>query len=77
MDTNNFDFNKLGDRISNLVDDAINSQNFKELNQTINTTINQALNGVNKTRRTSLSTEPPKHSFENAAASKTDTLCDL
>lgn len=49
MDTNNFDFNKLGDRISNLVDDAINSQNFKELNQTINTTINQALNGVNKT----------------------------
>lgn len=45
----NFDFNRLGNNISNLVDDAINSQNFKELNKTINSTINQALDGVNKT----------------------------
>lgn len=45
----NFDFNDLGNNISHLVDDAINSQNFKELNKTINKTINQALDGVNKT----------------------------
>lgn len=45
----NFDFNDLGNSISHLVDDAINSQNFKELNKTINTTINQALDGVNRT----------------------------
>lgn len=49
MDINNFDFNHLGDSISHLVDDAINSQNFKELNKSISRTINQAVDGVNKT----------------------------
>lgn len=49
MDANKFDFNHLGDNISHLVDDAINSQNFKELNKTINSAINQALDGVNRT----------------------------
>ncbi|WP_230399119.1 5-bromo-4-chloroindolyl phosphate hydrolysis family protein [Novisyntrophococcus fermenticellae] len=48
-----FDLNRLGSSISNLVDDAINSQNFKELNRTINhtinSTINQAMEGVGKT----------------------------
>ncbi|MDD3278283.1 MAG: 5-bromo-4-chloroindolyl phosphate hydrolysis family protein [Lachnospiraceae bacterium] len=48
MDNNQFDFNNLGDNISHLVDDAIHSQNFKELNKTINNTINQAAGGINQ-----------------------------
>lgn len=48
MDNNQFDLNNLGDNISHLVDDAIHSQNFKELNKSIGATISQAVNGVNQ-----------------------------
>lgn len=35
------DLKKLGDDVSNLVDNAINSQNFQQLNQKITDSINQ------------------------------------
>ena len=35
------DLRKLGDDVSNLVDNAVNSQNFQQLNQKITDSINQ------------------------------------
>ena len=41
---NRQDFSKLGENIKNLVQDAIDSQNFDQLSNTINNTIHQTLN---------------------------------
>lgn len=42
----NNDWNNLGKQVRDIVDQAINSQDFSKLNQTINKTIDQAKSGV-------------------------------
>ena len=39
-----FDFDALGDKISDLIEDAVNSNNFQKLNETISTEQNNAIN---------------------------------
>ena len=46
---NPYDFSELGEQIKNLVQDAIDSQNFDQLSRTIGSTINQTLNTVGDT----------------------------
>lgn len=46
---NRHDFSELGEEIKNLVQDAIDSQNFDQLSRTIGSTINQTLNGMGQT----------------------------
>lgn len=46
MGNNNFDFGKIGENISKMVEDAVNSKNFKELNKTITDSINKAVDGI-------------------------------
>lgn len=46
---NRQDFSELGEEIKNLVQDAIDSQNFDQLSRIIGDTINQTLNGVGRT----------------------------
>ncbi len=46
---NRQDFSNLGENIKNLVQDAIDSQNFDQLSRTINQTIHQTLDGVGDT----------------------------
>lgn len=46
---NRQDFSNLGENIKNLVQDAIDSQNFDQLSRTINQTIHQTLDGVGET----------------------------
>ena len=41
---NPYDFSELGEQIKNLVQDAIDSQNFDQLSRTIGSTINQTHN---------------------------------
>lgn len=43
----NQDWSNLGDEIKNLVQSAVDSQNFKQLNETIGKTINDAMENVN------------------------------
>lgn len=44
----NQEWEKLGHDIRNIVEDAINSQNFTQLNKTITNTVNEAVNSVQK-----------------------------
>lgn len=44
----NKDFYDLGEQIKDMVESAIDSQDFRKLNQTVTDTINQAVNGVKK-----------------------------
>ena len=46
---NRQDFSELGEEIKNLVQDAIDSQNFDQLSRTIGDVINQTLNDVGQT----------------------------
>lgn len=46
---NRYDFSELGEQIKNLVQDAVDSQNFDQLSRTIGSTINQTLNTVGDT----------------------------
>lgn len=48
----NQEWEKLGKDIRNIVEDAINSQNFSQLNKTITNTVNEAVNSVQKGLRT-------------------------
>lgn len=43
----NQDWSNLGDEIKNLVQSAVESQNFKQLNETLGKTINEAMENVN------------------------------
>ena len=46
---NRNDFSELGEQIKNLVQDAVDSQNFDQLSRTIGAAINQTLNTVGDT----------------------------
>ena len=44
----NQEWEKLGKDIRNIVEDAVNSQNFSQLNKTISNTVNEAVNSIQK-----------------------------
>jgi len=48
----NQEWEKLGKDIRNIVEDAVNSQNFSQLNKTISNTVNEAVNSIQKGLRT-------------------------
>ncbi len=48
----NSDWEKLGQDIQHIVEDAINSQNFNQLNKTITNTVNETVHNVRKGLRT-------------------------
>lgn len=48
----NQEWEKLGKDIRNIVEDAVNSQNFSQLNKTISNTVNEAVNSIQKRLRT-------------------------
>lgn len=52
----NREFDELGDKIQDIIDKAINSQNYQKLNQTISQTVNKAVDTGSEALRSALNT---------------------